>query len=148
MPKKILLCLDGEPHTDKAQAEALVLTAALDAELTAVYVVDPYLKKFTHEIYAVNRDECRAHLDKALTDEGEAALAGFLELADQRAVTVATRVLHGDPAESIADLAAAEGFDLVVIGGKLLKGWGQRFESRNLPERLNRIIARPLLIVR
>ena len=148
MIKKILLCLDGEPHTAKAQAEALALAGALGAKVCALYVVDPYLKKFTHEIYAVNRDECRAHLDHALEMEGEAALSEFAEMARNADIEFEARMLNGDPADTIAEVAADERFDLVIIGGKVLKGWAQRFESSNLPERLNRAIERPLLIVR
>ncbi len=146
--QSILLCVDGEPHTEKALRHALMLAGALAAKLTALYVVDPYLKKFTHEIYAVNREACRAHLDRALEAEGAEALAGFGALAAEAGIGFETRMLHGDPAAVIAALAAQEGFELVVAGGKALHGWRQRFESRNLPERLNRLLGCPLLIVR
>lgn len=148
MINSILLCLDGEPHTCKAEEQALHLASQLNARLCALYVVDSYLKKFTNEIYAVNRNECRAHLDQALEREGHAAIAAFEQRAQANGLSVESRVLAGDPAETIADLARSESFDLVIIGGKVLDGAWKRFESRNLPERLNRLIARPLLVVR
>lgn len=148
MIASILLGLDGEAHSGKAEAQALWLAGRLGARLCAVYVVDPYLKKFTHEIYAVNRDACREHLDRELEKEGRAALARFTELAGREGVAVEERILNGDPAEVLAELAAAETFDLVIIGGKPLRGAWQRFESRNLPERLHRLITGPLLVVR
>ena len=148
MMKSILLCVDGEPHTEKALRHALMLAEALKARVTALYVVDPYLKKFTHEIYAVNRDACRAHLDRALKAEGSEALAAFEDLAAKAGIESEVRMLHGDPVTMISALATEEAFDVVIVGGKVLQGWRQRFESRNLPERLNRVIGCPLLIVR
>ena len=77
----ILFCVDGEPHTEKALRHALLLTGALSANLTALHVVDPYLEKYTHEIYAVGRNECRAHLDQSLRKEGLSALKEFAAIA-------------------------------------------------------------------
>lgn len=144
----ILLCVDGEPHTVKAESYALELAQQSGAALTALYVVDPYLKKFTHEIYAVNRDECRAHLDRSLEQEGRTALDAFAARAQQARVPVTCRLEHGDPQTVISERVADDGYDLVVIGGKLLRGAWARFESRNLPERLFRSVAAPLLVVR
>lgn len=148
MIKNILLCLDGEPHTAKAQTEALALAGPLGAKVHGLYVVDPYLKKFTNEIHAVNRNECRVHLDRAMETEGQAALAEFAARVRMLGVVFETRILHGDPADTIAALALQEDFDLVITGGKVLRGWRRRFASRKLPERLNRLMASPLLIVR
>jgi nucleotide-binding universal stress UspA family protein len=144
--QRILLCVDGESHTEKALRHALLLTGALSTNLTALHVVDPYLEKYTHEIYAVGRNECRAHLDQSLRKEGLAALADFAEKAAAAGVAAATELADGDRAEVI--VARAPNFDLVVIGGSVLEGWYQRFESRNLPEQLFRRLATPLLIVR
>lgn len=144
--QRILLCVDGEPSTEKALRHALTLTAALGADLTAIYVVDPYLEKYTHEIYAVGRNECRAHLDQCLRQEGAAALAAFAKQAGAAGIAAATELADGDRATVIA--ARAPDFDLIVTGGKVLYGWYRRFESRNLPEQLFRRLAVPLLVVR
>jgi nucleotide-binding universal stress UspA family protein len=142
----ILLCVDGESHTDKAVEYALSLTRALGARLNALHVVDPYLEKFTHEIYAVNRNECRAHLDRSLREEGRAALQAFGKRAQAAGVDGITELMDGDRAEVIVARAAA--CDMVIIGGKVLGNWYRRFESRNLPEQLFRRLAVPLLVVR
>ncbi|MEW5892031.1 MAG: universal stress protein [Pseudomonadota bacterium] len=146
--KTLLLCVDGEPHSDKAVRYAIDLAAGLNAEVTALYVVDPFLQKFTHEIYAVNRAECRAHLERALTAEGQAALDAFAGQARRAGIRHHTRMRQGDPLAVILAESASLASDLVVLGGKPLKGWHQRFASRKLPERLNRVIERPLLVVR
>jgi nucleotide-binding universal stress UspA family protein len=145
---RILLLTDGESHTAKAEAYALLLAAALSAELVAVYIVEQFLKKFTHEIYAVNRDECRAHLDHALTAEGEKGLAQFRTQAQQAGVAITTRILYGEPEKIVSDIVVRDSFDMVLLGAKHLEGWWQRFESCNLPGRVLRAVDCPLLIVK
>lgn len=145
--QKILLLTDGESHTAKAEEYALTLAAALSAELVALYVVDQYLKKFTDEIYAVNRNECRAHLDRKFAEEGEAALAGFSSKAQKAGIGHKTLILYGEPEKVVAELAR-EGYDLVILGAKHLEGWWQRFESCNLPGRIFRNVDKPLLFVK
>ena len=146
--RKILLCTDGEPHTARAEEYALTLALCCGAGLTALYVIDPFLKKFTNEIYAVNRDECREHLESSLRREGEEALGRFTEKASLRDVPVVTQIGHGAPEEVIADMAADGGYDIVILGSKVLKSWRERFESVNLPEKVFRRITVPVLFVR
>ncbi len=145
---KLLLLTDGESHTAKAESYALTLAAALSAELVALYVVDPFLKRFTHEIYAVNRDACRAHLDDALAAEGEAGLARFADKALSAGVAVTTRIRYGPPERVVADEVAAGGYDLAILGAKPLENRWRRFESRKLPERILRKVDCPLLVVK
>lgn len=144
---RILLCIDGEPHTETACACALDLARA-GAALDALYVVDPYLKKFTHEIYAANRDECRAHLDRSLTAEGEAALDAFVTRARQTGLTVGRLLQFGAPETVIPQFVAAGGYDLVVLGGKRFSGRYERWTSRDLPGRLDGKFAVPVLLCR
>ncbi|MDP3031030.1 MAG: hypothetical protein Q8N33_03040, partial [Rhodocyclaceae bacterium] len=62
---------DGLLHAkDRSPEVARVHKSALDA----LYVIDPYPKKFTDEIYAINRDECRTHLDRSLAADGAAVV--------------------------------------------------------------------------
>lgn len=144
---RILLCLDGEPHTESACAHALAL-ARTGPALDALYVVDPYLKKFTHEIYAANRDECRAHLDRSLAAEGEAALDAFVARAQEAGVDVGRLLQFGEPEEVIPQLVTTGGYDLVVLGGKRFSGRYERWTSRDLPGRLDGKFAVPVLLCR
>jgi nucleotide-binding universal stress UspA family protein len=145
--KHILLCLDGEPHSEVACTRALDL-ARDGAALDALYVVDPYLKKFTHEIYAANRDECRAHLDRSLAAEGEAALDRFCASAQEIGLNVGRLLQHGEPEAVIPQLAAAGGYDLIILGGKRFSGRYERWTSRDLPGRLDGKFAVPVLLCR
>lgn len=144
---RILLCIDGEPHTATACAQALNLARG-SAALDALYVVDPYLKKFTSEIYAANRDECRAHLDRSLAAEGEAALAAFVAQAQAAGISAGRLLQYGEPEEVIPQLVAAGGYDLVVLGGKRFSGRYERWTSRDLPGRLDGKLAVPVLLCR
>jgi nucleotide-binding universal stress UspA family protein len=144
---RILLCVDGEPHTETACRCALDLAGA-GAALDALYVVDPYLKKFTHEIYAINRDACRAHLDRSLAAEGEAALDAFAARAQAAGIAAGRLLQHGEPASVIPQLAAGGGYDLVILGGKRFGGRYERWTSRDLPGRLDGKFAVPVLLCR
>lgn len=145
--KRILLCLDGEPHTESACACALDF-ARDGAALDALYVVDPYLKKFTHEIYAANRDECREHLDRSLATEGEAALDALILRAQAAGVTAGRLLQFGEPETVIPQLVKAGNYDLIVLGGKRFSGRYARWTSRDLPGRLDGKLAVPVLLCR
>ncbi|MBS3936604.1 MAG: universal stress protein [Sulfuritalea sp.] len=143
----ILLCVDGEPHTETACRCALDLAGA-GAALDALYVVDPYLKKFTNEIYAINRDECRAHLDRSLAAEGEAALDAFVARAQTAGIAVGRLLQYGEPEIVIPQRVAAGGYQLVILGGKRFGGRYERWTSRDLPGRLDGKLAAPVLLCR
>jgi nucleotide-binding universal stress UspA family protein len=145
---RILLCADGEPHTETAVALAFELARTHGAALDVLYVVDPYLKKFTNEIYAISRDECRAHLDRSLAAEGEAALDQLMARAVDADLTIGRLLETGPPEEVVPRLVAAGGYDLVVLGGKRFSGRYERWTSRDLPGRLDGKLAVPVLLAR
>lgn len=145
---KILICTDGEDHTSEAEEYALTFAKKFNATLIGLYVIDPFLKKFTNEIYAINRDECREYLDRSLQNEGEAALINLSRKAESAGITTLTKMRYGDPEEEILNEMNEVKYDIVVMGGKLLKGWKERFESFNLSERVLKKSPLPVLIVR
>ena len=145
---RILLCVDGEPHTEAACTQALDLARTNNAALDVLYVIDPYLKKFTHEIYAANRDACREHLDSSLAAEGEAALDAFCARAEVTGIDVGRLLQYGEPEEVIPQLVAAGAYDLVVLGGKRFSGRYKRWTSRDLPGRLDGKFGIPVLLCR
>ncbi|MHC1745132.1 MAG: universal stress protein [Syntrophobacteraceae bacterium] len=148
MIETILLCTDGEEHTRKAEDYAFELARRLDADLVGLYVVDPFLKKFTNEIYAVNREACRDHLDRQLLEQGKEALDALTQRAARENIRFASRVRHGPPEEEILKEIEEEAYGLVIMGAKLLKGWKQRFESVNLPRKIFATSPAPVLFVR
>jgi nucleotide-binding universal stress UspA family protein len=146
--KRILLCTDGEEQTRKAEEYAFMLAEQSGALIVGLYVVDPFLKKFTDEIYAVNRDECRDHLDKSLLDQGRLALESLSTRSKVIGVSFNSKIRYGDPAEEILKELAEGDYDILIMGAKLLKGWKQRFESVNLPKKIFKEAPLPVLFVR
>jgi len=134
--QKLLVCTDGTELARRAEDLALTLAGQFQAQLTGLYVVDPFLKKFTHEIYAVNREACRDHLDKLLRQEGEQALASLQARCAFAGVAFIPKVRQGPPEEEILNEIQEGGYDLLIMGAKLLKSWRERLESVNLPKKI------------
>lgn len=145
--RRILVCTDGEPHTLGAEKQAVELAARFGAAVTGLFVQSTFLKKFTHEIYAVGRNECRDHLDSALKAEGEAALEALRQRCATAGVAYEARLRQGDIAEEILS-ESGRGYDLLVMGAKLLDTWRSRLESVNVPLEVFKRAPLPMLFVR
>jgi len=104
MYKRILVPLDGSPHSEQAFAAALNLAHMSGAEVTLLTVVLAY------------RDAHVANVPKLAGQtrrRAEAYLAPFVQRGKERGCSVAARVGHGDPAEEI--VAAADDIDADVV---------------------------------
>lgn len=145
--KKILVCLDGEQHSQRAQEYALALAKATGAHLTALHVENPYLKQFHHEIYAAGRREYVAYVDNLLRDLAGKTLAEFSQTAAVQGIAHAIKSRHGNPLDEIVKETEENNYDLVVVGGKYLRGL-ERLKSENLPNKLEKVLKTALLIVK
>jgi nucleotide-binding universal stress UspA family protein len=146
--KRILVCTDGEEQTKRAEEQALVLAELFSAHVTGLYVQSTHLSKFTHEIYAVNRNECRDHLDAELQKEGAAALIALGRKCASRGILYEPRMRQGDVAEEIISEASQGSYDLLIMGAKLLSSWRERLESINVPLHVFKRSPVPMLFVR
>ena len=146
--RKILLCTDGEGLAVKAEDFAVGMAKSAGARIYSLYVVNPLLKKFADEIYAVGRDEYRDYIDRTLHDEGNKVLKEFQKKACDQEVKVISKMRYGSPEEEILQEMEEGGYDLVVIGSKLLASWRARFESYNLPEKVFKKAQTPVVFVR
>ncbi len=144
----ILLCTDGEEHTRKAEDLALSLAGRFQARLVGLFVVDPFLQKFTHEIYAVGREACREHLDRALREEGDKALDALGEKCRAAGIKFEAKIRCGPPEEEILAEIREHRYDLLIMGARLLKTWRERWESVNLPQKIFSQAPIPVLFVR
>ena len=145
---KILLCTDGDEQAAKAEDLAVCIAKSTGAFICSLYVINPFLKKFADEIYAVGRDEYRDYIDRTLHDEGNKALREFQERACNQKVKIVLKMRYGSPEEEILQEMEEGGYDLVVIGSKLLGSWRERFESYNLPEKIFKKAQRSVVFVR
>lgn len=145
---KILLCTDGDEQAVKAEDFAVGIAKSTGAFICSLYVVNPFLKKFADEIYAVGRNEYRDYIDRTLQNEGNEVLREFQEKACNQEVKVIPKMRYGSPEEEILQEMEDGGYDLVVIGSKFLGSWRERFESYNLPEKVFKRTQRPVVFVR
>lgn len=145
--KRILVCTDGEPHTVAAETRALDLAALTGASVIGLYVRSTHLEKFTHEIYAVGRNECRAHIDRELEAQGRTALDALGARCGERGVVFEARMRQGDVADEIVNEASA-GYDLLVMGARRHESWRSRLESVNVPLAVFKRAPLPMLFVR
>jgi nucleotide-binding universal stress UspA family protein len=126
--RRILLAIDGSPHSLAAMQAAVDLSAGLDAELIAVFVEDLNLLRmaqlpiasevshYTASIHRLKPERIRRQL-KAQAAQARSALARQARL--QR-VAWEFLVLRGDI--SLELLAKAEGADLMILGKA---GWSR-----------------------
>jgi nucleotide-binding universal stress UspA family protein len=131
--KRILVCTDGEQHTLNAERHAVELAERFEATIVGLYVQSTFLEKFTHEIYAVNREACRDHLFNELTKEGTSALENLGRRCADAGIPYESRIRQGDIAEEIVSEASSGEYDLLIMGAKLLGTWQERLESVNVP---------------
>lgn len=147
-PRTILICIDGESHTDKAIAWTLNFAEMTGAELTALHVRDTYLKQFYNEIYAQGRREYLDYVDQETLRHSIKAFSRFSQKAEERGVEHTKLVRTGEPLEEIMREFVKGSYDLLVVGGKPLKGMGI-FKSGNLPAKLaSKIKKGAILIIR
>ncbi|MDO9582768.1 MAG: universal stress protein [Desulfomicrobium sp.] len=146
--QRILVCTDGEEHSIKAEAEAILIAQTLGTGVTGLYVLSPYLKKFTHEIYAVGRNECCDHLDRELYREGSTGLKNFSSRCATAGLECITLIRNGYVAEEILAEASSGEYRMLVMGAKLLATWRERMVSVNVPAEVFRKSTIPMLFVR
>src|SRR4051812_18469559 len=136
MPGPIVVGYDGTEGAQAALAEALRLAGALDAELVIAFA--SHLNPGGGEV-SDTADAIREH-GRAVVEEA---------LATARAAGVAARgeVVHGRPYEALAELAEAEGAQLIAVGS-----YGERplraLIVGSTPPRLMHVTSVPVLVVR
>lgn len=126
--RRILLAIDGSPHSLAAMRAAVDLSAGLEAELVAVFVEDLNLlrmaqlpiasevSRYTASIHQLQPERIQRQL-KAQASQARAALA---RQARRQTVDWEFVVLRGDI--SLELLAKAEGADLMILGKA---GWSK-----------------------
>ena len=134
---KILVCADGQPHTRGAVERAITLGLSRSAEVTALHVIDPWLKQFHNEIYAQGRRQYLDYVDGCLREEADRVRREFDGMCLAEGLQAGFKVRHGEPLGEILDEVRHAVPDLLITGGKPLNMWG-RICSGNLPLRLGK----------
>ena len=137
--KKILIPIDGSEYTKKAIAQGLEIAKLMNAEVTALYVVD--------QTSFVNfpMDSTVVSIYSLLEKEGQDAVDYVVEEGAKIGVKVTAMLQEGSPVKKIVDVA--KDHDLVVMGtigrtgiSKILLG--------SVAERVVRFAPCPVLVVR
>jgi nucleotide-binding universal stress UspA family protein len=137
--KKILIPTDGSEYTKKAIAQGLEIAKLMNAEVTALYVVD--------QTSFVNfpMDSTVVSIYSLLEKEGQDAVDYVVEEGAKIGVKVTAMLQEGSPVKKIVDVA--KDHDLVVMGtigrtgiSKILLG--------SVAERVVRFAPCPVLVVR
>ena len=114
----VLIATDGSPTADRAARVGAAFARGMGASIALVHVGDEALGTIV------------------LRDTAE-RLGG---------PEMPTRVLQGDPGERIAELAASDGFDLIVVGNKGMSG-ALRFLTGAVPDKVSHAAPCDVLIV-
>ena len=143
---RILVCIDGEPHSRQAAQRAITLCLSKSAEVTALHVIDPWLKKFYNELYSQGRKQYLEYVDKCLREKAEGAHREFNQMCLAEGIQARFKVRHGVPMEEILEEIRQGVPDLLITGEKKLSAWG-RFRSGDLPSRLRKKLGARISII-
>jgi nucleotide-binding universal stress UspA family protein len=117
---KFLVATDGSDQSNDALAFAVRLATAADAAVTVAHSVTPeiYTERTSGPVQGLPDAERKLVLESIEDAEnrGDRVLEEARALAAELGVTAATELLYGDPEDTIAAFADAEGYDLVFVG--------------------------------
>jgi nucleotide-binding universal stress UspA family protein len=106
--RRILVCYDGSPESERALERAAEVASAVPSEVTVVSVAEPIYRQPPYTGYADPAEE-EAH--RRLLEEATTKLAGY-------GVAAATMAPAGETVVAILDMARETGADLIVVGSR------------------------------
>ncbi len=136
--KSILVPTDGSEYTKFAVKEAIDLAAAIDAKITAVYVLDRAL--FSN----MPMDTAVLNVYTVLEKEGKEAVEYVKAEGKKRGVEVETKVVEGTPVKTIVEMSGD--YDLVVMGTLGRTGFSKLMLG-SVAEKVVRFSSSPVLVV-
>ncbi len=116
------------------------------AEVTALHVIDPWLREFYNELYSQGRKQYLEYVDECLRLEAEQVRKQYDELCLAAGMESRFRLARGEPLTEILKEVRQVVPDLLITGCKKLNSWG-RFRSRNLPRRLKDKLADQVAVI-
>ena len=122
---KILVCVDGSEHSQKALEQASIIAKGCHAdEVAIIHVYEicvPLISFSTEQMESIRR------LTKEHQDERKKMLSAALKFFKGKNVKARTILKEGHPANTIVKLAHEEGFDMIVIGSRGASGVQELF---------------------
>mgnify|MGYP000882012978 FL=1 len=137
--KKILIATDGSEYTKKAIAQGLEIARLMDAEVTALYVVD--------QTSFVNfpMDSTVVSIYSLLEKEGKDAVDYVVAEGEKVGIKVTGLVQEGSPVKKIIETAKEH--DLIVMGTIGRTGFSKILLG-SVAEKVVRFAPCPVLVVR
>ncbi|ELY47453.1 universal stress protein [Natronorubrum sulfidifaciens] len=146
MYDRILVPTDGSDPATAAIKEAIELAAQNDAELHALYVVEPIpLGGFSAGAEPASAEW--SDVVEKQRDEGNAATAEIAELAREHDLEVVEAIEHGKPNVQILEYADEHDIDAIVMGTHGRSG-ADRLVLGSVTEKVVRKSEVPVLTVR
>lgn len=125
---------------------AIFLGLSLPAEVTALHVIDPWLKQFYNEIYSQGRQQYLEYVEDCLQAKALEVQEEFHGMCLSAGLEAGFNVRHGEPMTEILEEMRLLAPDLLITGSKQLSAWG-RFRSGNLPLRLRKQASRQVSMI-
>lgn len=140
---KILLPCDFSQCSEEAMRRALELAERLGGSITMLHIyLEPVYPTMEGSALMLDRET----IEQSVRDM-TAALEALRDRYQRPDVPIDLRVVEGTPAEAICRLAAAESYDLIVMGTHGRTGLGHLFLG-SVAERVVRAAPCPVLTVR
>ncbi|MFT5702364.1 MAG: nucleotide-binding universal stress UspA family protein [Desulforhopalus sp.] len=138
--KKILLPVDGSMNSRRAMANAIKLSAIMDADILLLYI--------TGGIPQFIKGKPREEVEKAQKEEADQILAPYKASLDENKVKYSARFVPGFTIwDTICQVALDEECDIMVMGSRGRGDW----EGAMLGSVTHRVLAHctiPVLVVR
>ena len=117
---KILLATDGSEHSIEAAKEVIKIAGPMQAEVTAISVVQATPVYVGYDIPA--SPSITLEIMDGLEDAARRILESVKEQFKEKEIEIKIRIEKGQPAEVICSIAKEENYDLVVVGSRGLGG--------------------------
>ncbi len=121
MEKRIIVCLDGSKHSEKALSQAVQIAKKFDSKIILVHVVEPATVFSTIQNPSVpywgsiSAPLLQSSLDKE-QEEGNQILTKNSHILEKEGIPFDVALLIGNPSEEILNFSKKNKVDFIVVG--------------------------------
>jgi len=119
--KKIMVCLDGSKHSEKALNQAIMIAKKFDSKITLIHVVEPSTVLGTIQSQvepfwgSISGSILQNSLDKE-QKEGNKILTKNSSILEKEGISFDTKLLLGNPSEEILNFSKKQKVGVIVVG--------------------------------
>jgi len=124
---KILVCMDGSKHSQKALEEASIIAKGCNVdEVAIIHVYERDIPLISFSITPEQMVSIRKVMEKH-QDERKEMLSEALKFFEEKNIKARTILKEGHPADTIINTAHDEGYDMIIIGSRGVSGLQKLF---------------------